>query len=93
MHSILKELWHGNIATNATGKPMSKRTHSILKDLSSQCDKLQALLTRQQLEHFKKYDQTYSDLLAISEEEVFIFGFQLGAQIAFESISFEIADE
>lgn len=93
MQSILKELWHGNIETNATGKPMSKRTHSIMKDLSAQYDNLKNSLSKQQLLLLQEYDQTYCNLLAISEEEIFIYGFQLGVKLTFECMALEMPKE
>ena len=53
-------------------------------------DTLYGTLTDKQKDMLEKFDDCYAELTDITEREIFVYAFRLGARIAIEVMSFEI---
>lgn len=84
MSSILEELWYGNIAPNDGSRALSMEARSGVKKVADTHDVLYATLTDEQKELLEKFNDANADLLDITEREIFVYAFRLGAKIALE---------
>ncbi len=83
MQSILRELWYGNLAPN-DNRVISKEERKMMHPVSDSYDALQPLLNQKQKEAFEKFEDSFSTLRDIEEEETFICAFKLGARTMLE---------
>lgn len=88
MKKILEELWYGNIFPSENTHKLSCEEKDLMKYIADHHDSLQATLTNEQKELLKKFDDCYSELASITEKEIFVYAFRLGARIAIEVMSF-----
>ena len=58
-----------------------------MKYIANHHDNLHATLTDEQKEIPEKFDDCYAELTDISEREIFVYAFRLGARIAIEVLS------
>lgn len=77
---ILKDLWYGNLAPNGRSFSPDGPYKKLLTRLLEQEEQISRELSESGQKLFDEYDKTQGDLLALSEEEVFIIGFRMGAQ-------------
>ena len=84
-NNILKEFWHGLIIPNEQAQANSPRAQHLKKLTSTIEQELQATFTPEQAALFEKYDRHQANLASIWEEEIFIYGFKLGLNMAMES--------
>ncbi len=92
MQSIIKELWYGNIGSNEN-RVVSKEEQKLMRIVADSYDELQELLDAKQKEAFGKFEDSYSALRDIDEDETFAYAFRLGAKIAIEVMSFQVNAE
>lgn len=92
MEKILEELWYGNICPNCMGGEAIKKAKQQMKYVENHHDKLWGTLTDKQKEMLEKYDACCAELSGISEREIFVYGFRLGARIAIEIMSFDVEE-
>ena len=90
MRSIIEELWYGNICPNSGGRKVTKEAKDLMRYIADHHDNLQATLTDKQKEILEKFDDCYAELTDISEREIFVYAFRLGARIAIEVMSFDV---
>ncbi len=86
MTSILEELWYGNICPNDASRKVTKEEKKIMGNLADCHDELFASLSDKQKELFVKFQDIYSELSCVSEREIFVYAFRLGAKVAMEII-------
>ena len=84
MKSILEEIWYGNISPNDGGRKLSSEEKRIMREMADNHNKLNSLLSDEQKELLERFSDFYWELSAITERELFVYAFRLGAQIAIE---------
>ena len=89
MQNILQELWYGNIGSNENRK-ISKREQKTMQRVADSYDALETLLTDSQMKAFGEFEDVYSELRNIGEEETFMYAFKLGVRMAIEVMSLDI---
>ena len=88
MKSILEEFWYGNISPDCCKS--SAEVKALTGYIAEHHDNLWKTLTDKQKEILEKFDDCYAELADISEREIFVYAFRLGARIAFEVMSFDV---
>ena len=83
---ILNALWRGEITPNERYiKPDSK--HRCLADkITAECEKFRSELSPEGNTHFLEYEMLRNELASLSEEEVFVEAFRMGARMILDII-------
>ena len=84
MKSILEELWYGNVGQSTGCRDATTAEKRLMGSIAKHHEELEATLTDKQKEIFEKFDGDYAELMEMSEREVFLYAFKLGARIAIE---------
>ena len=84
MRSILEELWYGNIGPNTGCRDATAEEKQLMGYITKHHEDLEATLTDKQKESLEKFDDCYAELMEMSEREIFVYAFKLGARIAIE---------
>ena len=92
MKSILEELFYGNVCPNTDCRSRDKEVKNLMANIADHHSSLNATLTDKQKELFEKFDNAWDELTDISEREIFVYAFRLGARIAIE-VLYPKADE
>lgn len=85
--NILEELYYGNIVPNEKCAKFDDQVKELLKLLNRNEEKLTATLTELQKETFEKYKDCNREISEISEREIFLNGFRLGARIIIDVVN------
>lgn len=85
--NILEELYYGNIVPNEKCAKFDDEVKVLLKLLNRNEEKLTATLTELQKETFEKYKDCNREISEISEREIFLNGFRLGARIIIDVVN------
>ena len=85
--NILEELYYGNIVPNEKCAKFDDEVKELLKLLNRNEEKLVATLTEVQKETFEKYKDCNREISEISEREIFLNGFRLGARIIIDVVN------
>lgn len=83
---ILEELWYGNINPLEDSTDGNAEVKKLLNYVGRNRDKLCEGLTEQQKADLAKYDDSVNEMYGIIEQEVFKYGFRLGAKIMLEML-------
>lgn len=81
---ILEELWYGNINPLEQSTDGNAEVKKLLSLVGRNRDKLCETMTEQQKADLAKYDDSVNEMYGIIEQEVFKYGFRLGANIMLE---------
>ena len=81
---ILEELWYGNINPLENSTDGNAEVKKLLSLVGRNRDKLCETMTEQQKADLAKYDDSVNEMYGIIEQEVFKYGFRLGAKIMLE---------
>ena len=81
---ILEELWYGNINPLEQSTDGNAEVKKLLNLVGRNRDKLCEGMTEQQKADLAKYDDSVNEMYGIIEQEVFKYGFRLGAKIMLE---------
>lgn len=84
--NILEELYYGNVFPNEKCAKLDEQTKELLSLLNRNEEKLMLILTNEQKETFEKFKDCNREFHEISERQLFILGFKLGAKIIIEAI-------
>ena len=84
MRSILEELWYGNVGPNTGCRDATAEEKQLMTYITKHHEDLEATLTDKQKETLEKFDDCYAELMEMSEREIFLYAFKLGARIAIE---------
>ena len=84
MRSILNELWYGNVSPFEQCTRGDKRLKELLKLVAQNREELGETLTDKQKETLEKFEDCMNEMSALSEKEIFEYGFRLGARIMVE---------
>ena len=90
MRSIIEELWYGNVCPSESCRDATEDEKMLIRYIADHHDNLQATLTDKQKEILEKLDDCYNELSDISEREIFVYAFRLGARIAIEVMNFSV---
>ena len=86
MRSIIEELFYGNICPNTDCRTQDNETKQLMGYIANHHDALLSTLNDQQKEILEKFDDCYSELTDINEQEIFAYAFRLGAQLMLEML-------
>ena len=84
MRSIHEELWYGNVDPNTGCRDATAEEKQLMEYIAKHHENLEATLTDKQEETLEKFDDCYAELIEMSEREIFVHAFKLGARIAIE---------
>ena len=83
MNSVLEELWYGNIVPNEN-MGLSKEMKENMKKMAQLYDELYSTLGDEQKLLFEKLNDASMELADVSEREIFVYAFRLGAKFTLE---------
>lgn len=83
----LEDLYYGNLLPQEKVSKLDDETKELLGLLNRNEEKLIATLSDEQKETFEKYKDCNREIYEICEQQSFITGFKLGAQIVIESMA------
>ena len=83
---ILKELWHDNITFCQRKMPETDEVLRLKRLILDENEKLTKMLSPEAKELFEKLMDNQGELSSLTECDIFIFGFRLGARIMLESM-------
>ena len=82
MRSILEELFYGNVCPNTDCRSKDKEVKELMGYIADHHSTLNERLTDKQKEILEKFNDCYDELTDISEREIFVYAFRLGARMA-----------
>lgn len=85
--NTLEDLYYGNIVPNEKCAKLNSEVTELLKLLNRNEEKLTATLTEAQKETFEKYKDCNREISEISEREIFLNGFRMGARIIIDVVN------
>ena len=83
---VLDKLWQEGLSPNERYTRKGSEYHAILLRICDEGDKLSEELTEKGKKHFEAYQQAQIDLSVVSEREVFIEAFRLGARLVLDIV-------
>lgn len=92
VRSILEELWYGRIEPYDDIR-MTKEERHLIDLIAENRERLEKTLTEQQKEQLEKYVDCFQELSDLTQKEVFLHGFRLGARIVIEALCREQDDD
>ena len=90
MRKIIEELWYGNISPNTDDRLTTEEARTLMKYITKHHDNLESTLNDEQRDILSRFDTCYSELTDITEREIFVYAFKLGARLAIEIMSLPI---
>lgn len=87
--SILKDLYYGNIEPAQRFIKKDSEYYKIYSELVDCLEELNSTFTEEQRRLSAKIEEKSLEISCLSEEERFIHGFSLGAQMILEIINFK----
>ena len=85
--NTLEDLYYGNLFPQEKCAKLDDEVKELLKLLNRNEEKLAAALTEAQKETFEKYKDCNREISEISEREIFLNGFRLGARIIIDVVN------
>ena len=83
---VLEKLWREGLSPNERYTRKGGEYHEILVRVCDEADKVCEELTEKGKTHFENYRQAQIDLSIVSEREVFIEAFRLGARLVLDIV-------
>ena len=83
----LEDLYYGNLFLHEKCAKLNDEVKELLKLLNRNEEKLTATLSEEQKETFEKYKDCNREIFEISEREIFLNGFRLGARIIIDVVN------
>ena len=87
--SIIEDLWYGNISPCERGIKRSSEYSDALERIVQLETELHARLNDEEKEILERFVNCTNEMCCISEREMFVQGFMLGAKLIIEVISLE----
>lgn len=85
--NTLEDLYYGNLFPHEKCAKLDDEVKELLKLLNRNEEKLTATLSEEQKETFEKYKDCNREIFEISEREIFLNGFRMGARIIIDVIN------
>ncbi len=86
--TVLEELWYGNLHPVEEFLADNKEYKGLLRLVSKNREKLEATLTPEQAELFKKYYTATNEMNSVSESAAFQYGFNLATKLLIENTEY-----
>ena len=83
----LEDLYYGNLFPHEKSAKIDDETKELLNLLNRNEEKLMATLSDGQKEIFEKYKDCNREISEISEREIFLNGFRMGARIIIDVVN------
>ena len=83
---ILRELWRGNISPTERFIRKGSDYQKTAKLLSDELDKLRDALSPEAKKQMDSVNDLRTDLTMLAEEDVFIYGFRMGARMMMDIV-------
>ena len=87
MKKTLEELWYDDFREKIQCRALTSEKKELMGYIADHHDKLLSTLSENQKELLERFDDYNAELTEITEREIFVYAFQLGAQIAIEVMS------
>ena len=87
MKSTLEELWHGNISPETDSRTNTPEMKRLMEYMARHHDNLMTTMTDEQKDIFERFDDCWSEYASLAEKSIFVYAFQLGANIAIDILS------
>ena len=84
MKSIINELWLGNIDPQNDSRNNSQKIKELMEYMARHYEKLNQMMSDEQKETFKKFDDCWSEYISLAEAAIFEYAFLLGARFTME---------
>ena len=84
---ILEDLFYGNLFPHEKCSRLDDEVKELLKLLNRNEEKFVATLTEEQKETFEKNKDCNREISEISEREIFLNGFRMGARIIIDVVN------
>lgn len=78
---VLDKLWRGQITPSEQYLLPNSECMKLTRELAGEMKQFVSLLPKETIERFEALEQLRGDLQALTEEDVFISGFRMGAQL------------
>lgn len=85
--NTLEDLYYGNLFPHEKCAKLDDEVKELLKLLNRNEEKLTATLSEDQKDTFEKYKDCNREISEISEREIFLNGFRLGAKIIVDVVN------
>ena len=85
--SAIKELWHGNIIPQESGRTNSPEMKELLGYMARYHKELEETFSDEQREVFEKFHECQNEYASLSEAAIFEYAFCLGARLMMETLS------
>ena len=85
--NTLEDLYYGNLFPQEKCARLDDEVKELLKLLNRNEEKLISTLSDEQKETFEKYKDCNREISEISEREIFLNGFRLGARIIIDVVN------
>lgn len=85
--NTLEDLYYGNLFPHEKCARLDNEVKELLKLLNRNEEKLTATLSKEQKDTFEKYKDCNREISEISEREIFLNGFRLGARIIIDVVN------
>lgn len=86
MTSVIEKLWDNNLDLDKSRPEKSIEMKDIIQRLEELREDLFSTLTEDQIKTFKDYESDYAKITALSEKEIFVYAFKLGARMGLEIV-------
>ena len=87
MKSVINELWLGNINPQNDSRNNSKELKELMEYMARHHEDLLKTMTDEQKVIFEKFDDCWSEYVSLSEAAIFTYAFNLGMQVAIETLT------
>ena len=77
MKSIINELWLGNIDPQNDSRNNSQKIKELMEYMARHYEKLNQMMSDEQKETFKKFDDCWSEYISLAEVAIFEYAFRL----------------
>ena len=83
---VLQDLWHGNVTPSERYVRRGSEYHKVSQKMCDEMDNLLKLLSPEAKKQLELVGKLKDDMMLLSEEDTFIYGFRLGASMILDVI-------
>ena len=83
---VLPDLWHGNVPPSERYVRRGSEYHKVSQKMCDEMDNLLKLLSPEAKKQLELVSKLKDDMMLLSEEDTFIYGFRLGASMILDVI-------
>lgn len=86
MTSVIEKLWDNNSDIENSRPDKTSERMEMLAHLEKLREELLSILSENQIKAFKNFEEHYAKTTALSEREIFVYAFKLGARMELEVV-------